>query len=191
MELIPVVELRQWTYCPRVVYYHLTMSGAARSTYKMEEGLRAQDLIESLEMRRTLGAYGMAGAERQFGVWLQDEKLGLTGKVDLLLRAEETAAVVDFKLTSGEVADNQRMQLAGYAMLVESALGVRAPVTFLYRIPDNKVFAVPIDTLLKERVRRTVEAIRDMRISEELPEPTAVRARCVECEYANYCGDIW
>lgn len=38
MELLPVTELRQWTYCPRVVYYHLLMAGAGRATYKMEGG---------------------------------------------------------------------------------------------------------------------------------------------------------
>ena len=112
MDLLPVTELRQWSYCPRVVYYHLTMPGAGRMTYKMEEGLRAQELIESLEMRRTLREYGLADAERQFGVWLSDEEIGLSGKLDLLLRGEKTAAVVDFKLTSGEVGENHRMQLA-------------------------------------------------------------------------------
>jgi CRISPR-associated exonuclease Cas4 len=191
VELIPVVELRQWTYCPRVVYYHLMMSGAARSTYKMEEGLRAQELIEGLEMRRTLRQYGLVNAERRFGVWLQDEELGLTGKIDLLLKAEKTASVVDFKLTSGEVEENHRMQLAGYAMLTEAALQVQVPVTFLYRIPDNKIFPVIIETDLRARVRRAVEAIQELRNTEELPEPTPVRAKCVECEYANYCGDIW
>ena len=24
-----------------------------------------------------------------------------------------------------------------------------------------------------------------------LPEPTEQRKRCEECEYANYCGDVW
>lgn len=191
VDLIPVVELRQWTYCPRVVYYHLLMAGAARSTYKMQEGLRAQDLIESFEMRRTLREYGLANAERQFGVWLEDKKLGLTGKIDLLLKGEKTASVVDFKLTSGEIAENHRMQLAGYAMLAEAALQVEVPITFLYRIPDNTIFPVAIEADFRGRVRRTVEAIQELRKKEELPEPTAVRGRCVECEYANYCGDIW
>ena len=57
LDLLPVTELRQWAYCPRVVYYHVTMPGAGRSTYKMQEGLRAQELIENLEMRRTLREY--------------------------------------------------------------------------------------------------------------------------------------
>src|SRR6185437_6835003 len=108
MDLLPVTELRQWTYCPRVVYYHQLMPGAARMTYKMQEGLRAQELIESLEMRRTLREYGMESAGREFGVWLKDEGLGLTGKIDLLLRSEGSGAIVDFKLTSGEVGENHR-----------------------------------------------------------------------------------
>jgi CRISPR-associated exonuclease Cas4 len=191
LNLLPVTELRQWEYCPRVVYYHLTMPGAGRSTYKMQEGLRAQELIENLEMRRTLREYGLSDAERQFGVWLSDPATGLSGKLDLLLRGEKTAAVVDFKLTSGELGENHRMQLAGYAVLVERVLGLSVPTTFLFRIPDNKVIAVPVTDELRQRVSQGVTAIRNMRESQELPEPTPVRARCVECEYANYCGDVW
>jgi len=167
------------------------MPGAGRSTFKMEEGLRAQALIESLEMRRTLREYGLADAERQFGVWLSDEETGLSGKLDLLLRGERTAAVVDFKLTSGEMGENHRMQLAGYAVLVEKALGLAVPVTFLFRIPDNKVFAMAVTDELRGRVAGGVGAIWGMRESQEMPEATEVRGRCVECEYANYCGDVW
>lgn len=191
MELLAVVELRHWTYCPRVVYYHLAMAGAGRQTFKMKEGLRAQELVEGLEMRRTLREYGMSGFERQFGVWLSDEGCGLTGKLDLLLRGEETAAVVDFKLTSGEVGDNHRMQLAGYAVLVEAALGLRVPRAFLYRIPDNRVFEVEVTEEMRVRVGAIGRAVRRMLEEEELPEATEVRGRCVECEYANYCGDVW
>jgi CRISPR-associated exonuclease Cas4 len=187
----PVTELRQWEYCPRIVYYHQLMPGAGQSTYKMQEGRRAQDMIESLEMRRTLREYGLEGAKRRFEVRVCDEGIGLSGTVDLLLEGERFAAVVDFKLTSGEVGENHRMQLAGYATLVEAVLGLPVQQAFLFRIPDNRVFPVPITGELKERVRGAIGAIRRMLETEELPEPTAVRARCVECEYVNYCADVW
>jgi CRISPR-associated exonuclease Cas4 len=191
MELLAVTELRQWAYCPRVVYFHQVMPGAGRATFKMEEGLRAQEMIEGLEMRRTLRAYGLEGAKREFGVWLKDEGSGLTGKLDLLLRGNGMAAVVDFKLTSGEVGDNHRMQLAGYAVLVEAALGLNVGMTFVFRIPDNRVFEVEVTTEMRERVREIVGSVRRMKELEEMPEATAVRGRCLECEYANYCGDVW
>jgi CRISPR-associated exonuclease Cas4 len=191
MDLLAVTELRQWVYCPRVVYYHQVMPGAGQSTYKMKEGVRAQELIEGLEMRRTLREYGLEGVEREFGVWLEDEVVGLTGKVDLLLRGEGYGAVVDFKLTSGEVGENHRMQLAGYAVLVEAVLGVPVRMAFLFRIPDSKVFPVAVTEELRRGAAGTVRAIQDMRRTQELPEATAVRARCSECEYANYCADVW
>ncbi len=189
--MLPVTELRQWTYCPRVVYFHLVMPGAGVSTYKMQEGLRAQEMIESLEMRRTLREYGLDGAVREFGVAVADEELGLTGRVDLLLRGEGVAGVVDFKLTSGELSENHRMQLAGYAELVEAALGLKVGVTFMFRIPDNRVFTVAVTEKMRAQVREIVGAVRQMKAREEMPEATAVRGRCVECEYANYCGDVW
>ena len=69
------------------------------------------------------------------------------------MSAEKTAAVVDFKLTSGEVGENHRMQLAGYAVLVERGIrAVRAMTCFFYRIPDNKVYCeCPITDELRER----------------------------------------
>ncbi len=191
MELIPVTELKQWVYCARIVYYHRVMPGVGQATYKMKEAVRAQEMIESLEMRRTLREYGLDGAERQFGVWLTDERLGLSGKLDLLLKGEDESAVVDFKLTSGEAGENHFMQLAGYAVLVEAALGQRVGLTFVYRIPDNRVFPVRITPVLRERVEHVLKRIRRIEETQELPEPTTVRQRCAECEYANYCGDIW
>jgi CRISPR-associated exonuclease Cas4 len=167
------------------------MPGAGVATYKMNEGLRAQEMIEGLEMRRTLREYGLDAARREFGVWLKDEGLGLTGKLDLLLRGEREAAVVEFKLTAGEVGENHRMQLAGYALLVEAVLGLRVPVAFVLRIPDNRVFEVPVTEEMRERVGEIVKAVAAMAKLEEMPEATDVRARCSECEYQNFCGDVW
>ena len=67
MSQIPVTDLKQWAYCPRVVYYHRVLPGAGQSTWKMREALNAQDLIERLEMRRGLREYGWEGAHRRFG----------------------------------------------------------------------------------------------------------------------------
>jgi CRISPR-associated exonuclease Cas4 len=190
-DLIPVTELKQWAYCERIVYYHRVMPGIGQQTFKMKEALAAQDLIETLEMRRGLQAYGFEGARRRFGVWLSDEALGLSAKTDLILEREDRVAVVDFKLTGGEPGENHRMQLAGYAMLAEVAYKLPSPLAFLYRIPDNRVFAIEIGGALRQAVLAAVERIRGMETEQWFPPPTPVRKRCAECEYANYCADIW
>jgi CRISPR-associated exonuclease Cas4 len=193
-ELIRLTDLKNWAYCARVVFYHRTMPEAAPMTGKMRSGLQAQELVERLELRRTLERYGFEQARRVTGSWLTDDDLGLSGRVDLALvdEARGEGAVVDYKLTSGEPGDNHRMQLHGYAMLVESAYpGVKVTRGFLYRIPDDRVFAIPIEARGRERVVTAVREIREMAREQALPEATEVRGRCEDCEFANYCGDVW
>jgi CRISPR-associated exonuclease Cas4 len=186
-----VTDLKQWAYCPRIVYYQHRLPGIGKQTYKMSEGKAAQEMIEQLEMRRTLREYGLEGAMRKFGVWLESEKLGLAGKMDLVLEMVDEAAPVEFKLTSGDVGRNHRLQLAGYSFLVEAELGKQVNRAFVYRIPDGRVFTISIDESLRREARDAMDEIRRMISEGCLPEPTDVRKRCEECEYANYCGDIW
>jgi len=191
MDLIPVTDLKQWAYCPRVVYYHRVMPAPPRPTYKMREGLAAQDLIETLETRRKLREYDLDGARRRFGLWLDNKELGLAGKIDLLLEAKDEIAVVDFKLTSGEPGQNHRLQLAGYSLLVEAAYGLPARRAFLYRIPDNRIFPEPMSEQLRQAVKTAIADMRRTGDTQLCPDPTEVRGRCVECEFANYCADVW
>jgi CRISPR-associated exonuclease Cas4 len=191
MSGVIVTDLKQWGYCARIVYYRRVMPGVGKPTFKMEEARHAQEMMERLELRRGLGEYGLESARRHFGVWLSDDELGLAGKVDLVLEAEHSAAVVDFKLTSGEPGENHRLQLGGYAMLVEAAFSRPVEVGFVFRIPDNRLFAIPVDDALRGRVLAALRGIREMGDRQLFPAATTVRGRCVECEYANYCSDIW
>ncbi len=191
MDMIPVTDLKQWAYCPRIVYYHRAMPAVGKPTYKMKEAIAAQELIESLEMRRSLEKYGLEGARRRFNVWLRDEALGLSGKLDLVLESPEEVAVVDFKLTSGEPGQNHRMQLGGYCLLAESAYGLPARRGFVYRIPDSRIFPIEVTAELRQTVTAAMIGIRDVGETQLCPEPTPVRGRCVECEFANYCADVW
>ena len=190
-ELINVGDLKQWAYCPRVVYYHRFYNGAGVATAKMKMGLEAQADIESLEARRTLKHYGLESAKREYNPWLADIGLGLQGRPDLVLQAADQVAVVDFKLTGDGVGENHRFQLGGYSLLAELACGVPARTAFIYRLSDGAVLPVEVDAELRKKVVDAAAAIREMIECEELPEPTDVRKRCEDCEYINYCADVW
>ena len=73
--MLRVTDLKQWAYCRRIVYYQHRMPGVGKQTYKMGEGKAAQDMVEQLEMRRTLREYGFEGAGRKFGVWVPGSTL--------------------------------------------------------------------------------------------------------------------
>lgn len=191
MTTVLVTDLKQLEYCPRIVYYRWLFGQPAQATAKMQEGKLAQEELEKREVRRTLRRYGFEEAQRRFGVWLHDPELGLAGRLDMLLQGAEMAGVVDFKLTSGPLRSNHRLQLAAYSLLVERQLGLRVPRGFVYRIPDGKLLGVLIGPADYERVLRSLRRIREIAELEACPKPAENRKKCEDCEYANYCADVW
>jgi CRISPR-associated exonuclease Cas4 len=186
-----VNDLKQFAYCKRIVFYQYVMPVEKKVTFKMTEGKRAEDIIDKLEKRRSLRGYRLAEGVRHFHLWLRSEELGLSGKLDLLIESPQGLFPVDFKYTSGRPQKNHLYQLCGYALLVEEAYKQTVTHGFIYLIPQEEVVIVDLTQEHKEEARRMLEEVREMIQQEQMPEPTPVRGRCAECEYRNYCGDIF
>ncbi len=192
-ELIPlrVNDVKQFQYCPRIVFYNTVMPVELKSTVKMERGKEEEFRLDTLEKRRTLAHYQLASGERRFHVWLESPKLGLSGKLDLLIVSRQGFFPVDFKYTRGRPRRNHVFQLAGYAMLVEENFQTEVGTGFIYLAPVQEIIAVHLTQQLKERTLSLLDEIRRMIREGILPPPTTVRSRCEECEFRNYCGDIF
>ena len=188
---IATTELKQWLYCQRIVYYHRVSGLYPPMTRKMQEALKAQDQFEKLEVRRRLEKYGLANAQREFSVSLSCPRIGLSGRLDLLISSPTAASVVDFKLTASDPAPNLHLQLAAYGLMVEEVRAVPVNTVFIYRIPDDRLFPIDLTPELRASVASAVAAIRELDASLVFPDPTPVRARCEECEFANFCADVW
>jgi CRISPR-associated exonuclease Cas4 len=186
-----VSDIKQYGYCARIVYYQYVLPVDRVTTYKMEHGKVAQIDVEALEKRRKLRAYGIEGGERLFNLWLRSRRLGLSGRLDLLIRSATGYFPVDFKYTEDLPRRNHQLQLAAYALLVEEHFRATVNAGFLYLIPRKDVVVFELSEELKGEVAAIVREIREMVWKERLPEPTPVRARCHDCEYQNYCADIW
>lgn len=188
---IRVNDLKQFAYCPRVVFYQYAMPVQRRSTFKMEHGKAVEPRLEKLEQRRTLRGYGLDRGTREFQVSLHSTAMGLSGRLDLLITTEHGAFPVDFKDTTEAIRQNHRVQICAYAMLIEDCVGRPAPAGFVYRVPVEDVTRVAITTDLRAATVAMMGEIRRMIEAERLPPPTLVRQRCEDCEYRNYCGDIF
>lgn len=185
-----VTDLKQHLYCPRIPWFRLVQPVKSASTYAMERGHRVQDRVEALEKRRSFREYGLPTGERLFGLWLKSDRLGLSGRIDMAVRTHVGVFPVDFKDTEGPVRANHRVQLTAYAMLLEEYFDMPSSLAFIYRVPDDLVFTVEVGPVERDDVQRRLEAMRMAVQSEAFPEATSVRARCVECEFVNYCGDV-
>lgn len=189
--LLSVNDLKQFFYCPRIVYYHWVMPVRPPSTFLMQRGHRQEERFEHLEPRRVLSRYGFQEAARHFGLEITDESLGLIGKVDLILEEPARIAVVEFKATASRLADNWKLQLCAYGLLAEQHFQRPCPVGFVMLNDNEELVEVALDTTLRGQTLSIWKQAYGIVTTQQFPDPTPVRARCVQCEYRNFCGDVF
>lgn len=189
-----VTDLKQYAYCPRIVFYTYCLPLLRPTTYKMEAGAMAHAEAGERERRRTLTAYGLAEGERHFDVWVASERLGLQGRIDLVIEAgageEREWIPVDYKQTVRQAGPHYKRQLAAYGMMLEETLGGRARRGFIYSLVTRKAEEVALTEQLRNDVRETVAAMREMVRREVMPEPPHSRQPCVNCEFRRFCNDV-
>lgn len=189
--VLRVTDLKQYHYCPRVVFYQYVLPVDRAVTYKMEKGKVLQEELEVLEARRKLKRYGLEDGKRIFEPSVYSAQLGLSGKLDLLIETSSGLYPVDFKFTRGRPYKNHLYQLGGYALILEDTRGVNVEKGFVYLIPQKDAEVFDLSGKLKEECKRTLRDIRTMITEERFPDPPTQRAKCADCEYQNYCRDIW
>lgn len=188
---IRVNDIKQYAYCPRVVFYQYCMPVEKKTTWKMEQGKIAEERIDQLEKRRKLREYRLEEGSRKFHVWMSSKRLGLSGKLDLLIDSPEGLFPVDFKMTTGRPHKNHLFQLCGYALLLEDQYGREVSKGFVYLIPHDDAVVFDLTEAVKSETERMIDEMRRMIEEEKMPPPTPVRNRCADCEYRNFCGDIF
>ena len=177
-------------------------------------GQAANQTAEANEHRRTLRAYGLKHGWRVFDLWLESDQLGLCGRLDMLIAIpsnpdQPSAAMptliaeaaelipVDYKdspLPTGadrrHARYNWQVQLAAYALLLESVYDRPVNYGFIYYIPARRARRVPITPDLRQAVYSTLTALADLIQAERYPDPPSDRRRCAACEFRRFCNDI-
>lgn len=200
MELIPpplgdgpiftVTDLKQFTYCPRVVFYTYCLPLLRPETFKMQESQQAHQEERVRERRRSLSTYGLPEGERAFDVPLASAALGLRGQADMVIGLPDEVIPVDFKQTRGRAGAHFRLQLAAYGLMLAEMTGMPVRRGFIYAIALRQAEEIALDGRAASRVARQTEAMRCMVEVESPPDPPARRARCVACEFRRFCNDL-
>lgn len=188
-----VIDLKQYTYCPRIAYYHIVLPAVRPVTYNMESGIAQHFLAEDREKRRSLRTYGLSAGERFFNVPLWSLELGLSGELDMLIETEAERIPVDYK-DSDKVGPHFKLQVMAYGRLLEVTSDVTTdkPVRrgFIYLIPLRKAMEVPFTRAIRHQLDKAVDEIKLIAGREAVPAPTTHRGRCIDCEFRRFCNDI-
>jgi CRISPR-associated exonuclease Cas4 len=194
--LLEVTDLKQYLYCPRIVFYRYCLPSIRPVTVLMEEGIRSHEHEEGREERRSLHSYGVSEGERFFHLALRSERLGVTGYVDLAIATPSRSAhqaegiVVDYKYTEQRAGMHFKLQLAAYALLIEEAWGLPVTRGFIYSTVLRRAEPIQITQPLRHKVTQAVNAIRQMIERESMPAPPPRQHRCPMCEFRRFCNDV-
>ena len=189
-----VTDLKQYSYCPRVVFYTYCLPLVRPTTYKMEAGVAAHERAGKQERRRTLSAYGLEEGQRHFDVWVESDILGLRGRVDMVIETGEGGGreliPVDYKQSRRQIGRHLKRQLTAYGLMLEETWGGVVRRGFIYSLVTRKAEEVALTARLRGEVRETVVAMREMVEREMMPGPPKSRRPCVSCEFRRFCNDV-
>lgn len=189
--MIRVIDLKQWAYCPRILYYHMVLPDIRPLAYKMEAGISAHIKEEGKEKRRSLKSYGLTQGERSFNVHLASADLGLSGELDMFVETETELIPIDFK-QSKKAGSHFKLQLAAYGRLLQDTYGLMKPVKrgFLYLIPLRKAVEVKFTPKMHKHLEKQLLEIQQVICTQSTPNPTKICQRCVDCEFRRFCNDV-
>ena len=125
------------------------------------------------------------GRQVQRSIPLWSEKLGLSGRADAVEMADDSVSPVEYKagVRHGDAAD---LQLCAQALCLEEMLDVEIPHGYVWYGKPRRRERVAFTIDLRDKVHRTIEAIRDQMLSGTLPEPVNDE-RCGSCQLLHHC----
>ena len=185
---VPVNLIRQWCYCPRVVYYMELMDIPVHRPAWVKQGEDFHRLEEKLWQRRNLSRFRLTSGKIHHNLAMRSEKLGLHGIVDMAVETDEAVYPVEFKLSPSNKKRGDILQLTAYAMLLEKHFGKSSLVGFL--AGKGKILhTIDVDRARQQDVMAVVDAIIGMLQRGLKPESSATVVQCCACEYVNFCND--
>src|SRR5690554_454627 len=190
MITLNVTDIKQYIYCPRIIYFTYCQPIDKKTIFKMEYGREIHDVVDVLEKRRTLKRYNLEGGEKLFKQKFFSERLGLSGKLDMLVKTEKGMIPIEMKYTQRKPGLNHKYQLAAYMLLLEDVYNSNIRSGIIHIIPDKSSYHYKNTDGLRDRVKEIIEEIRNMVVKERFPDKCQGWRRCKDCEYRNYCGDV-
>jgi CRISPR-associated protein Cas1 len=193
-DLIPVRALNQVTYCPRLYYLEYVESIMPINEH-VEDGLFQHRRVDDPDLQHRPRKDGDAIHTRS--VQISSERLGITGKLDLLEEKNGVVCPVEYKRGCGPPGgnglapywDNDAVQVCAQGLLLEEELGVSVPRGILYYIGSKSRVGVPLDDDLRAKTLNAIRTIRELSDRDTPPEPlpAELRHRCFGCSLAPVC----
>ena len=179
LESITISALEHFSYCPR--QYALIHK---EQTYDENVFTLRGSIAHERVDQGNASTQDSVRVERAVAIW--SEELGLVGRADVVEFHGETPFPVEYKVGRRKPDRHADLQVCAQAMCLEEMLGVYIPAGAVYHVASRQRRQVIFTPELRERVRRTIAAIRAVDSQTSLPSPVADN-RCPPCSLVEAC----
>lgn len=183
--------LRQWAYCPRIVFFNEVMRVAGSQPPHVSQGIESHRRYAMLERRRGLSRFGLEGFRKVFSVSLKSIRLGIHGIVDGVLLGTNTVHVIEFKPERRHVPAGHLLQTMAYGLLAEERYSMPLAGVHILHGEKGRTISVTGEGLVALRKETLAAIVQARKVVEDafMPQSPAPDLKCSQCEYLNFCGD--
>jgi CRISPR-associated protein Cas1 len=179
--------LNEYVYCPRLSYLEWVQSEFAHSADTVDGAIKHK------RVDKGSGKLPEVPQEEERvharSVSLASERLGITGKIDLVEGEGRSVTPVDYKRGKrphlpGGVYAPERVQLCGQGLLLREH-GFSCDGGIIYFAGSKERVRVPYDESLLAETHKAIEGLRALARSPEIPPPLRDSPKCNRCSLAG------
>lgn len=176
----PISALQHFIYCPRQCGL-IHVAQVWIENLHTQKGRREHDRVDMPEYEIRDGVR----IERALPVW--SDALGLIGKCDVVeFHADGVVYPVEYKHGPRKKGLHDDVQLCAQAMCLEEMLKVEIGEGAIFHVKSRRRRLVEFSQALRDKVRDTVLAVRELMESEVLPLPVFGK-HCDQCSLKDVC----
>ncbi|CAA6815605.1 MAG: CRISPR-associated exonuclease Cas4 [uncultured Campylobacterales bacterium] len=187
--MIPINLIRQYKFCPRIVYYNLLTNIKPIYPRQVKLGLDYHTLQNEMIKARKFKKLKIEFNQILNEKYIENSELNICGTVDLAFLCEDEIIPVEFKDIESKPSYSHILQLVGYGITLEKKYKKPFKIAFIIHSNNMKFFKIQITEKHKNDFFNILKNINQIIKNDILPKSDANEAKCLQCEYLNYCDD--
>jgi len=180
-------DIKDWAYCPRIVFYKNVLKLLKYETTKTIEGKEKEFIFKRQTTRSKIVKKYTLPLFKKYNLNLETEEFAT--KVDCIAIDKENNLAFPIQLKCSfkpnKTYETQRLQLLFEAMLIEKIFGFSSPAGYIKYSKSNEI--VKINLLDRTRLFGVINKIKEIISKEKFPDATNYKKRCADCFYRRLC----
>lgn len=157
---LPIVELKEFAFCPRIPWFSVNNFYRVKKSLWMEQGEEYHLDREKLLKKRLLKRFKTLDYIIRYRANVYSVVYGIHGIVDAFIEIKEEIFPVEFKLQKGSFSKGIKNQILGYALCLEEMFQKKVPKGFIVSGRNAKVQEIFISEKEKLEIVETINEVK-------------------------------